>query len=141
MKNNLEVSKICYTFAHANSKKDDSLAQQVEHNTFNVGVLGSNPKRITEERFSEMRTFSFFTPSSSYFIFLPSSNLSKRKKYLSRIAQKHKKNDADEMQNSSASFSKIIGNKFSVSQKSSSSKIVSPHKNVFSRIKPLPCAP
>ena len=26
----------------------DSLAQQVEHNTFNVGVLGSSPRRITE---------------------------------------------------------------------------------------------
>ena len=26
----------------------DPLAQQVEHNTFNVGVLGSSPKRITE---------------------------------------------------------------------------------------------
>ena len=26
---------------------DDSLAQLVEHNTFNVGVLGSSPKRIT----------------------------------------------------------------------------------------------
>ena len=25
----------------------DPLAQQVEHNTFNVGVLGSSPKRIT----------------------------------------------------------------------------------------------
>ena len=25
----------------------DPLAQSVEHNTFNVGVLGSNPKRIT----------------------------------------------------------------------------------------------
>ena len=30
--------------------KVDSLAQQVEHNTFNVGVLGSSPKRITERR-------------------------------------------------------------------------------------------
>ena len=30
-------------------RKDDSLAQLVEHNTFNVGVLGSSPKRITEE--------------------------------------------------------------------------------------------
>ena len=29
---------------------DDSVAQQVEHNTFNVGVLGSNPRRITEEK-------------------------------------------------------------------------------------------
>ena len=34
-------------------KKDirfDSLAQQVEHNTFNVGVLGSSPKRITKKK-------------------------------------------------------------------------------------------
>ena len=29
-------------------KREDSLAQLVEHNTFNVGVLGSNPKRITK---------------------------------------------------------------------------------------------
>ena len=27
--------------------KGDPLAQSVEHNTFNVGVLGSSPKRIT----------------------------------------------------------------------------------------------
>ena len=26
----------------------DSLAQLVEHNTFNVGVLGSSPRRITK---------------------------------------------------------------------------------------------
>ena len=30
--------------------KGDPLAQSVEHNTFNVGVLGSNPKRITNLR-------------------------------------------------------------------------------------------
>ena len=30
-------------------KKDDSVAQQVEHNTFNVGVLGSSPSRVTKE--------------------------------------------------------------------------------------------
>ena len=30
--------------------KDYSLAQQVEHNTFNVGVLGSSPKRITKRK-------------------------------------------------------------------------------------------
>ena len=30
--------------------KVDPLAQLVEHNTFNVGVLGSSPKRITEKR-------------------------------------------------------------------------------------------
>ena len=28
----------------------DSLAQQVEHNTFNVGVLGSSPRRITKRK-------------------------------------------------------------------------------------------
>ena len=28
-------------------EKDDSLAQLVEHNTFNVGVVGSSPTRIT----------------------------------------------------------------------------------------------
>ena len=33
------------TFAAA--KKADSVAQQVEHNTFNVGVLGSSPSRVT----------------------------------------------------------------------------------------------
>ena len=39
----------------------DSLAQQVEHNTFNVGVLGSSPKRITKEEESY--------ESSSLFLF------------------------------------------------------------------------
>ena len=29
---------------------DDSVAQQVEHNTFNVGVLGSSPSWITERK-------------------------------------------------------------------------------------------
>ena len=29
--------------------KGDSLAQLVEHNTFNVGVLGSSPRRITNK--------------------------------------------------------------------------------------------
>ena len=29
--------------------KHDSLAQLVEHNTFNVGVLGSSPRRITNK--------------------------------------------------------------------------------------------
>ena len=32
---------------HPLSKKDDSIAQSVEHNTFNVGVLGSSPSRVT----------------------------------------------------------------------------------------------
>ena len=28
----------------------DSLAQQVEHHTFNVGVLGSSPRRVTRKK-------------------------------------------------------------------------------------------
>ncbi len=31
--------------------KYDSVAQPVEHNTFNVGVLGSSPSRITEQTY------------------------------------------------------------------------------------------
>ena len=45
------------TFAIPNEKRHlfdgkkwfDSLAQLVEHNTFNVGVSGSSPERITEK--------------------------------------------------------------------------------------------
>ena len=32
------------------ASKVDPLAQLVEHNTFNVGVLGSSPKRITKQQ-------------------------------------------------------------------------------------------
>ena len=46
------------TFGRKNIRLD-SLAQQVEHNTFNVGVLGSSPKRITE-RESTQKWLSFF---------------------------------------------------------------------------------
>jgi hypothetical protein len=35
-------------FAPALTKSNDSVAQLVEHNTFNVGVLGSSPSGITE---------------------------------------------------------------------------------------------
>ena len=63
MPKNLHGSDICYTFALANEKNEctrvDSLAQLVEHNTFNVGVLGSSPRRITKERSSAMKTFTF----------------------------------------------------------------------------------
>ena len=37
--------------------KVDPLAQLVEHNTFNVGVLGSSPKRITEKGGSSTALF------------------------------------------------------------------------------------
>ena len=36
------------TFAPA--KKDDLVAQQVEHHTFNVGVLGSSPSQVTKRK-------------------------------------------------------------------------------------------
>ncbi len=46
------VSKKHCTFALAfqEQKSLDPLAQLVEHNTFNVGVLGSSPKRITKRK-------------------------------------------------------------------------------------------
>ena len=40
--------------------RSESLAQQVEHNTFNVGVLGSSPKRITKESESYTKVTLFF---------------------------------------------------------------------------------
>ena len=43
-------SKICIIFIllHSFKKGNDSVAQLVEHYTFNVVVLGSNPSGITE---------------------------------------------------------------------------------------------
>ena len=38
----------------------DSLAQQVEHNTFNVGVLGSSPRRITRKSDYLLKIIAFF---------------------------------------------------------------------------------
>ena len=46
----LVIPKNSRTFALAFETKAleiDSLAQQVEHNTFNVGVMGSSPMRVT----------------------------------------------------------------------------------------------
>ena len=38
---------------------EDPLAQLVEHNTFNVGVLGSSPKRITKRALVRVSFFAF----------------------------------------------------------------------------------
>ena len=35
-------------------READSLAQLVEHNTFNVGVSGSNPERVTKKRLPDV---------------------------------------------------------------------------------------
>ena len=43
-----KFQKSIYLCTRLTAIRIDSLAQQVEHNTFNVGVLGSSPKRITE---------------------------------------------------------------------------------------------
>ena len=65
-------SKKSNTFAHAFEiqvyfrTQGDPLAQQVEHNTFNVGVLGSSPKRITktERQLSQQITVFFYLYTS-----------------------------------------------------------------------------
>ncbi len=44
------------TFADLLRKENDFVAQLVEHNTFNVGVLGSSPSGITRNH-SEMSGF------------------------------------------------------------------------------------
>ena len=43
------LNKSTYLCTRLTAIRIDSLAQLVEHNTFNVGVLGSSPKRITKE--------------------------------------------------------------------------------------------
>ena len=52
--------KIIYLCTRLTAIRFDSLAQQVEHNTFNVGVLGSSPKRITKESESYTKVTLFF---------------------------------------------------------------------------------
>ena len=54
----MAVSFGIHTFAPQNT--GDPLAQLVEHNTFNVGVLGSSPKRITKESESYTKVTLFF---------------------------------------------------------------------------------
>ena len=58
------------TFApdfHEIKQKVDPLAQSVEHNTFNVGVLGSSPKRITKTTLREPIRFPFLVPDYQHF--------------------------------------------------------------------------
>ena len=55
-----------------NDSADDSLAQQVEHNTFNVGVLGSSPKRITQTK-KTMKTADSQS-LSAVFLFIHTAN-------------------------------------------------------------------
>lgn len=47
--------------------QEDLLAQLVEHNTFNVGVLGSSPRRITNKT---LKTKQLDTKSDCLFSFI-----------------------------------------------------------------------
>ena len=52
------------------SDGDDLVAQLVEHNTFNVGVLGSSPSGITERSGSHtIAAFFVFIPGLYYLCF------------------------------------------------------------------------
>ena len=67
---NLVMSKKCSTFAPAFEKKgrvkrDESVAQQVEHIPFKDGVLGSSPSWFTRREFRLSFLFSFFILSNS----------------------------------------------------------------------------
>ena len=57
--NNKNIVYICTTKNGCNPIwNDESVAQQVEHNTFNVGVPGSSPGGFTEKR--QLFRLSFF---------------------------------------------------------------------------------
>ena len=82
--NSFGVIKKCSTFAPAFERKHcriDSLAQQVEHNTFNVGVLGSSPRRITKRKrkklIIKLLRFSFyhFAPHLHHWILRAASSV------------------------------------------------------------------
>ncbi len=45
----LKLEKKVLIFAPAFKKRNDSIAQLVEHITFNDGVLGSSPSRVTKK--------------------------------------------------------------------------------------------
>ena len=73
-KNKKSKQKIC-TFKHffiplhsllRDKANGDPLAQLVEHNTFNVGVLGSSPKRITTRSSYSEKSDCFFVFISFY---------------------------------------------------------------------------
>ena len=50
------------------AENGDPLAQSVEHHTFNVGVLGSNPKRITKDGFKPSFFLFITTPRLHHFL-------------------------------------------------------------------------
>ena len=68
--------KSIYLCTRLTAIRIDSLAQQVEHNTFNVGVLGSSPKRITQTKSKTMKTADNQS-LSAVFLFIHTANWSR----------------------------------------------------------------
>ena len=68
--------KSIYLCTRLTAIRIDSLAQQVEHNTFNVGVLGSSPKRITKSKCKTMKTADNQS-LSAVFLFIHTANWSR----------------------------------------------------------------
>ena len=61
---------------------DDSLAQLVEHNTFNVGVLGSNPRRITKRKGHFYNDLFLYAGTTLNSIFCRNCGYNRKKLYL-----------------------------------------------------------
>lgn len=57
-----KLRKKVLIFAPAFKKRNDSIAQSVEHITFNDGVLGSSPSRVTKGRVIYYLAFLFLRP-------------------------------------------------------------------------------
>ena len=68
-----KFQKSIYLCTRLTAIRSDSLAQQVEHNTFNVGVLGSSPKRITQTKSKTMKTADNQS-LSAVFLFIHTAN-------------------------------------------------------------------
>ena len=65
--------KSIYLCTRLTAIRSESLAQQVEHNTFNVGVLGSSPRRITQTKSKTMKTADNQS-LSAVFLFIHTAN-------------------------------------------------------------------
>ena len=74
----------------------DSLAQQVEHNTFNVGVLGSSPRRITENKIKPLIFRGFSSYPKALFPFYSPLNMNNRKNYIVYLQQSAMKQECQD---------------------------------------------
>ncbi len=70
-RNNCNFAALFTRFSAHKGILGDPLAQLAEHNTFNVGVLGSSPKRITEKGAVKAPFFVFITRNGGHYTFFP----------------------------------------------------------------------